>query len=79
MFNRQIAPRLNQFDLVERTSRSPRTSHEPPGTKSITYDVYRAGQAIAVVHAYVRPDGSLGASGQYDPKAIMNGRVMYYI
>ena len=79
MFNRQIAPRLRQFDLVERTSRVARNVNEPPDTKSITYDIYRNGEPVAVVHAYVRSDGSLGASGQYDPKAMVVGGCMYFV
>jgi len=46
-------------------------SGEPPCTKS-QYVVYRdpKGNIVASVHQYLRPDGSLGASGKPDPKRI---------
>jgi hypothetical protein len=42
---------------------------EPPGTVSHVV-VYLDGQgrAQAMAHEYLRPDGSIGASGQRDPK-----------
>jgi hypothetical protein len=36
-----------------------------------------AGEKVAVVHQYVRPDGTLGASGRPDPKVIMARGVLY--
>lgn len=37
------------------------------------------GFEVARVHAYVRPDGSLGASGKADPKIVYDeiGNVLY--
>jgi len=66
------------LDVVPRHSHEPRGAHhEPPGTKSTIFDVYDRGEKVAVVHAYERPDGSLGASGQYDPKAVLVGTILH--
>jgi hypothetical protein len=32
---------------------------------------------VAMVHQYVRPDGSLGASGRPDPKLVVIGDTVY--
>ena len=44
---------------------------EPPGTRSQILD-YRDpnGERVVTVHRYLRPDGTLGGSGQPDPKWI---------
>jgi hypothetical protein len=34
---------------------------------------------VAVAHQYLRPDGTLGASGRPDPKAIFSEDVLYII
>jgi hypothetical protein len=55
-------------------------SQEPPGTKSqmIEYlDSMR--NRIALVHRYLRPDGTLGASGKEDPKALVHNGVYYIL
>jgi len=45
---------------------------EPPGTRSqIIYYYDAEGEPVAVVHQYLRPDGSLGASGRPDPKQLL--------
>jgi hypothetical protein len=35
------------------------------------------GQKVAVVHQYLKPDNTLGGSGQPDPKWLLIGGVMY--
>jgi hypothetical protein len=44
----------------------------PACTKS-QYLIYinNAGQKVAAVHQYLRPDGTLGASGRPDPKELL--------
>lgn len=45
---------------------------EPPGTRSqivIYYDRQR--NPVAIVHQYLRPDGTLGGSGKPDPKRLI--------
>ena len=42
---------------------------EPPGTLSQVLEYYDAdGQMLVLVHQYLRPDGTIGASGKPDPK-----------
>jgi hypothetical protein len=36
-----------------------------------------AGQEIARVHQYLRPDGTIAASGKPDPKRLLEGRTLY--
>ena len=51
----------------------------PPGTKSeiIIYHNPANKELYAKVHQYVLPDGTLGASGKPDPKAILLDGKMY--
>jgi hypothetical protein len=37
------------------------------------------GQRVAVVHQYLRTDGTLGASGRPDPKRLLEGGVLYAV
>lgn len=37
------------------------------------------GKEVARVHQYVRPDGSVGASGKPDPKRLRIGNILYYL
>ena len=47
---------------------------EPHGTRSQTVRYYDSnGQWVVVVHQYLRPDGTLGASGKQDPKRLRVG------
>lgn len=50
----------------------------PAGTKSqlIAYKD-PSGAHIATAHRYLRPDGTLGASGLPDPKSLVRGGVLY--
>ncbi len=52
--------------------------NEPPCTRSQLL-IYWTGQRepIALVHRYLRPDGSLGAGGQPDPKRVVVGDIVY--
>jgi len=54
-------------------------AREPTCTRSQIvhyYDVRRRTK-VAIVHQYVRPDGSLGASGRPDPKRIIDDGTIY--
>lgn len=58
----------------------PDSKNEPAGTESQIISIRREdGFEIARIHAYVRPDGSLGASGKPDPKIVYDepGNVLY--
>jgi hypothetical protein len=56
------------------------TLHTPVGTRSQSVEYYdQEGQRVAVVHQYLLPDGTLGASGRPDPKMLLVGNVLYKI
>ena len=53
---------------------------EPPGTESQMISIRNPDNfEVARVHAYIRPDGSIGASGKPDPKIVYDetGNVLY--
>ncbi len=49
-----------------------------PGTQSqlIAY-VAADGEHVSEAHRYLKPDGSLGASGRPDPKGLLRGNTLY--
>ncbi len=47
-------------------------SGEPDGTVSQLVFYLLDDQPVALVHQYLRPDGSLGASGLPDPKVVVD-------
>jgi hypothetical protein len=55
-----------------------KASGEPPGTLSrIVVYLDLAGRQVAVVHQYLRKDGSLGGSGRPDPKKLFHRGTEY--
>jgi len=75
----RIEERIARGDLVGHVR--PKTEHpappragEPTGTVShIVVYVDDDGRAVALVHEYLRPDGTIGASGRRDPKWLRDG------
>ena len=61
---------LQAIVLKDAPLQNPVARGEPPGTRSqvIRYVDPVDGQWLVLVHQYLRPDGTLGASGQADPK-----------
>ena len=56
----------------------PGPSHEPAGTRSQVVPYFIKGVKIALCHQYLRPDGTVGASGLPDPKlAQYRGQVLF--
>ncbi len=57
---------------------SPEGSGEPYCTRSqiVAYSD-RIGRRVAVVHQYLRPDGTVGGSGRPDPKMLVEDGVEY--
>jgi hypothetical protein len=52
----------------------------PPGTQSqMVYYYDKFGEPIAVAHQYALPNGTLGASGQPDPKMLRIGDKLYKV
>lgn len=56
----------------------PRSDDEPAGARSLMVSyVNDAMVRIFMVHLYLRPDGTLGASGKPDPKWLFEDGVVY--
>jgi hypothetical protein len=53
-------------------------ANQSPGTKSqIVAYLDSRGKQVALVHRYLRPDGTLGASQRPDPKKVLRDGVLY--
>lgn len=67
IFEGHLVPHM----LSDKLLQNPHLKGEPPGTRSqvIRY-ADLAGQWVVTIHQYLRPDGSLGASGKPDPKRL---------
>ncbi len=76
--------RVKEGELTEKLDReghpSPRFSGEPPCTRSqvIAY-INSSGHRVAVVHQYLRKDGTLGGSGKPDPKKLFQDGTLYVV
>jgi hypothetical protein len=72
----QLIPRyLHDGQLKEPEKRK---YPEPYGTRSQTIRYYDSNrQWVVVVHQYLRPDGTLGASGKQDPKRLRIGNTIF--
>ena len=62
--------------MKERHPSLPR-ANEPFCTRSQMVSYMVGGTEIARAHRYIRPDGSVGASGQPDPKLFFDGATLY--
>lgn len=60
----------NDLIVIVKVERNPgAAANQPPGTKSqLVYYYEKELTQVAIVHQYVLPDGSIGASGLPDPK-----------
>ena len=59
---------------------SPARSGEPPCTKSQILAYLNAkGQSVAILHQYLRKDGTIGASGKPDPKKVFHDGVLHVL
>lgn len=53
-------------------------ANEPYCTRSLMLAYFdQAGNEVARVHQYLRPDGTVGASGRPDPKRLLDAGVLY--
>jgi hypothetical protein len=78
----QLWERAQGGEFQERVLKSrhpaPRASGEPFCTKSQMVGYHLPdGSRVCLVHQYLRPDGTLGASGRPDPKALVKDGVLY--
>lgn len=78
----QFWERARSGQLTERVTRNshanPIRSGQPFCSRSQLVVYYSADDAIAWVHQYLRPDGSLGGSGRPDPKRLVIGSEILY-
>lgn len=82
MFNaaeldKRVAAGEISIDIVKSRPAPPR-ANQPPGTLSqmIAYRD-KDGTELAAAHRYLKPDGTLGGSGQADPKSMMKDGILY--
>ena len=54
-------------------------AREPYCTRSQIVRYYDGAHQVAVVHQYMRPDGTIGAWGRPDPKAVLHEGVLYQL
>jgi hypothetical protein len=52
-------------------------SGQAPGTRSKLLRFRENGHTVMLLHFFLRPDGSLGASGKFDPKLLMVNGVQF--
>jgi hypothetical protein len=54
------------------------SSNQPSGTRSqvVAYKDDK-GKQVAIIHRYMRADGSLGGSGRPDPKKLLHNGTLY--
>src|SRR5437867_101867 len=66
--------------LREESHPAPQDSGQPYCSRSQII-AYRdeSGDDVALVHQYLRPDGTLGASGRPDPKEVYYDGTLYYV
>lgn len=65
---------------IRRSRPAPPSAGQPKGTLSETVEFKnRWGMLICIAHPYMRPDGSLGASGKRDPKYLRMGATVYIV
>lgn len=65
-------------EIIANNHPSRNKANEPYCTRSqlIAY-IDRAGREVARVHQYLKPDGTLGASGKPDPKSVLFSLKLY--
>lgn len=65
---------------VEEHHPSPPLAAEPFCTRSQLLEyISKTGKRIALVHQYLRPDGTIGLSGLPDPKGVLDKGVWYQL
>ena len=83
LFNNHYLRAYERGDLTKIVSRSGKPdpeNNQPIDVKSEIWLLYNnRGDYIAKVHAYVKPDGTLSASGKPDPKELIVGPNRYVL
>ena len=83
MFREQkFLERIDGGHFIERLHKSnlasPKVRQDPCTHSQILYYYLRNGKKIAVVHRFLRPNGTLGGSGLPDPKSLLIKGIRYY-
>ncbi len=52
-------------------------SNQDPGTRSKLFKFRESGVTVMALHFFLKVDGSLGASGKFDPKSLMVNGILY--
>lgn len=85
IFNQHYHDRIARGELTPMVKKSghpaPERSGQPFCTRSQVIEYFDVnGAKVVLVHQYLRPDGSLGASGKPDPKWLVHeGRLLIAI
>lgn len=80
----RILERIDRAELrpfVDTSREVPTNHHEPEGTLSQLLHIYDVADnaKVAIMHQYLRPDGTIGASGRPDPKMLVVDGVMHVL
>lgn len=74
----ELAKQGKLFEKEYYSEPSQKSSGEPPGTLSqIVAYLDAQGRQVAIVHQYLRKDGSIGGSGKPDPKKLFHEGTLY--
>lgn len=79
----QIYKKMASGEYTTYIKRSSHPNPPPPGEpycthSQIVYYYTKDGRPVAIVHQYLRPNGSIGASGMPDPKRLfLADRILY--
>jgi hypothetical protein len=65
--------------LVYDKHRNPPLSFLPFCTHSQRVAYYDGSEKVAEVHQYLKPDGTIGASGLPDPKELLHDGIVYHV
>jgi len=82
-FNSEVLHRVESGELTQEVKfeghPSPAGSGEPFCTRSQIVRLWDGDEKVAVVHRYLRSDGTLGGSGRPDPKWLKVGSEVWSV
>jgi hypothetical protein len=62
---------------IERSTVARPECGQPPGTLSQIIHYFDGDMKVAIVHQFLLPDGTIGASGKPDPKMVRQGNTIF--
>jgi hypothetical protein len=75
----QVQSGILKTKLMANKHPAPERSGQPFCTRSQIVMYLSEDEEVARVHQYLRPDGTIGASGLPDPKRMIRAGVIYYV